>query len=82
MMSTEYINDEQWLLSVSVVTDGCGCVLQSLILQIAAQWLEQEKKDIVEAKDNYMSETCPAPDLSGDQAALMVPSLANAWLAC
>lgn len=42
------------------------------MLQIAAGWLEQEKKDIEEAKANHMSENCPTPDLSGDQAALMV----------
>ncbi|KAJ3596599.1 hypothetical protein NHX12_003004 [Muraenolepis orangiensis] len=44
---------------------------QSLILQIAAQWLEQEKKDSVEAKENHLSENCPDLDLCGDQAALM-----------
>lgn len=42
------------------------------MLQIAANWIEQEKKDIEEAKEAYMSENCPNPDLSGDQAALMV----------
>lgn len=42
------------------------------MLQIAANWIEQEKKDIEEAKEAYMAENCPAPDLSGDQAALMV----------
>lgn len=47
-------------------------VLQSLILQIALNWLEQEKKDGVSAKEAYMAEHCPAPDMSGDQAALMV----------
>ncbi|KAF3706087.1 Troponin I, fast skeletal muscle Troponin I, fast-twitch isoform [Channa argus] len=45
--------------------------LKSLILQIALTWLEQEKKDNVSAKEAYMAENCPAPDLSGDQAALM-----------
>jgi len=45
---------------------------QSLILQVAAEWLEQEAKEAVEAKEAYMSENCPAPDLSGDQAALVV----------
>lgn len=44
------------------------------MLQIAANWLEQEAKEIVEAKEAYMAEKCPAPDLSGDQAALMVPT--------
>lgn len=46
--------------------------LQSLILQIALNWIEQEKKEIEAAKETYMAEQCPAPDLSGDQAALMV----------
>ncbi|XP_074534083.1 troponin I, fast skeletal muscle-like [Halichoeres trimaculatus] len=45
--------------------------LKSLILQIAQNWLEQEKKDLVAAKEAYMSENCPDPDMSGDQAALM-----------
>ncbi|KAK2842804.1 hypothetical protein Q5P01_013004 [Channa striata] len=45
--------------------------LKSLILQIALNWLEQEKKDNVSSKEAYMAEHCPAPDLSGDQAALM-----------
>lgn len=42
------------------------------MLQIAANWIEQEKKDIEEAKEAYMAENCPTPDLSGDQNALMV----------
>ncbi|KAM9351974.1 uncharacterized protein ABDE67_006833 [Symphorus nematophorus] len=45
--------------------------LKSLMLQIAASWIEQEKKDIEAAKQTYMSENCPTPDTSGDQAALM-----------
>nr|XP_046250287.1 troponin I, fast skeletal muscle-like [Scatophagus argus] len=45
--------------------------LKSLILQIAQNWLDQEKKDMEVAKEAYMAEHCPAPDLSGDQAALM-----------
>ena len=49
-----------------------GCFLQSLILSIGAGWLEQEKKDLVAAKAAYMSENCPTPSMSGDQAALMV----------
>lgn len=44
------------------------------MLQIAASWIEQEKKDIAAAKEAYMAENCPPPDLSGDQAALMVRS--------
>lgn len=42
------------------------------MLQIAANWLEQEANDIAAAKEAYMAENCPAPDTSGDQAALMV----------
>lgn len=42
------------------------------MLQIAANWIEQEKKDIEAAKEAYMAENCPTPDMSGDQAALMV----------
>ncbi|XP_070686099.1 troponin I, fast skeletal muscle-like [Pempheris klunzingeri] len=45
--------------------------LKSLILQIAANWLEQEAKDIAAAKEAYMAENCPAPDMSSDQATLM-----------
>uniref|UniRef100_A0A8C9Y7F3 Troponin I type 2a (skeletal, fast), tandem duplicate 2 n=1 Tax=Sander lucioperca TaxID=283035 RepID=A0A8C9Y7F3_SANLU len=45
--------------------------MSSLILSIGAGWLEQEKKDLVVAKAAYMSENCPAPSMSGDQAALM-----------
>nr|XP_043892405.1 troponin I, fast skeletal muscle-like [Solea senegalensis]XP_043892406.1 troponin I, fast skeletal muscle-like [Solea senegalensis]XP_043892407.1 troponin I, fast skeletal muscle-like [Solea senegalensis] len=45
--------------------------LKSLMLQIAASWIVQEKKDNEEAKAAYMAENCPTPDLSGDQAALM-----------
>lgn len=42
------------------------------MLQIAASWLEQEANEIAEAKEAYLAEKCPAPDLSGDQTALMV----------
>uniref|UniRef100_A0A8C2X652 Troponin I type 2a (skeletal, fast), tandem duplicate 2 n=1 Tax=Cyclopterus lumpus TaxID=8103 RepID=A0A8C2X652_CYCLU len=42
-----------------------------VILQIAATWLEQEAGENVAAKEAYMAERCSAPDLSGDQAALM-----------
>lgn len=42
------------------------------MLQIAANWLEQEANEIAEAKEAYLAEKCPAPDLSGDQTALMV----------
>uniref|UniRef100_A0A665TGA8 Troponin I, fast skeletal muscle-like n=1 Tax=Echeneis naucrates TaxID=173247 RepID=A0A665TGA8_ECHNA len=46
--------------------------LKSLMLQIAAGMIEQEKKELKAVKEAYMAENCPAPSLSGDQAALMV----------
>ena len=46
--------------------------LQSLMLQIAAAWIVQEKKDAVVIKETYMAETCPVPEVNVDQAALMV----------
>lgn len=42
------------------------------MLQIAANWIVQEKKDLEDTKKAYMAEHCPSPNLSGDQAALMV----------
>ncbi|XP_072291984.1 troponin I, fast skeletal muscle-like [Eucyclogobius newberryi] len=45
--------------------------LKSLMLQIAAQWLAQEKKDDIAAKEAYMAQNCASPDMSGDQNALM-----------
>ena len=42
------------------------------MLQIAANWIEQETKDLVVAKKAYMDETCVKPSLTGDQAALIV----------
>ncbi|XP_007568566.1 PREDICTED: troponin I, fast skeletal muscle-like [Poecilia mexicana] len=45
--------------------------LKSLVLSVAATWLEKEKKELVVAKEAYMAEHCPAPNLSGDQATLM-----------
>ncbi|XP_061578189.1 troponin I, fast skeletal muscle-like [Cololabis saira] len=45
--------------------------LKSVILQIAQTWIEEEKKEVIAAKEAYMSERCPAPDAHGDQAALM-----------
>ena len=42
------------------------------MLQIAAQWIEQESKDLEVTKQAYMAEHCPKPDLNGDQAALLV----------
>ncbi|KAK5901594.1 hypothetical protein CesoFtcFv8_006945 [Champsocephalus esox] len=45
--------------------------LKSLILSIAATWIEEETAENIAAKAAYMSEHCVKPDLSGDQAALM-----------
>ncbi|XP_077373942.1 troponin I, fast skeletal muscle-like isoform X2 [Festucalex cinctus] len=45
--------------------------LKSLILSIAAQWIQEEKKELAVAKQNYLAETCTRPGLSGDQATLM-----------
>ncbi|XP_031695923.1 troponin I, fast skeletal muscle-like [Anarrhichthys ocellatus] len=45
--------------------------LKSVMLQIAAAWIQQEKKDIAATKLTYMAESCPKPNMSGDQAALM-----------
>lgn len=56
----------------SVAPGWCISVLQSLMLQIAQSWIENEKKELVVVKQNYMAEQCPPPNLSGDQAALMV----------
>lgn len=42
------------------------------MLQIAANWLEQEANESAAAKEAYMAEKCPAPDMSGDMAALTV----------
>ncbi|XP_071400773.1 troponin I, fast skeletal muscle-like, partial [Centroberyx affinis] len=43
----------------------------SLILQIAATWLEQEATESAAAKEAHMAENCAAPDLSGDMASLV-----------
>lgn len=48
---------------------------QSLMLQIAANWLEQEATETAAAKEAYMEEHCPAPDMSGDMAAMAVTGL-------
>uniref|UniRef100_A0A668TK71 Troponin I2, fast skeletal type n=1 Tax=Oreochromis aureus TaxID=47969 RepID=A0A668TK71_OREAU len=45
--------------------------LKSLMLQIAANWIEKEKQEIAVSKQNYVAEKCPPPALSGDQATLM-----------
>lgn len=42
------------------------------MLQIAANWIVQETKDIAAAKEAYIAEHCPSPALHGDQATLMV----------
>nr|XP_046208440.1 troponin I, fast skeletal muscle-like [Oncorhynchus gorbuscha]XP_046208442.1 troponin I, fast skeletal muscle-like [Oncorhynchus gorbuscha] len=44
--------------------------LKSLVLQIAFELIEVEKKEAVQEKANYMAEL-PALDLSGDQTALV-----------
>ncbi|KAK6318471.1 hypothetical protein J4Q44_G00117620 [Coregonus suidteri] len=44
--------------------------LKSLMLQIAANMIETEKKEAKQEKDNFMA-AIPALDLSGDQAALV-----------
>ncbi|KAM8751184.1 troponin I, fast skeletal muscle-like isoform 1-T1 [Acanthopagrus schlegelii] len=45
--------------------------LKSLMLQIAANWIAQETKELAAAKEAYMAEHCQKPSLSGDQATLM-----------
>ncbi|XP_061750380.1 troponin I, fast skeletal muscle-like [Nerophis ophidion] len=45
--------------------------LKSMMLQIGATLIEQESKDLLVAKEAYMAENCPAPDLSGDLASLL-----------
>ncbi|KAL6106191.1 tnni2 [Pungitius sinensis] len=45
--------------------------LKSLMLQIAAKWILEEKKENEDAKKAYMAEACPSPNTRGDQAALM-----------
>jgi len=44
--------------------------LKSLMLVIAADWLEQEKKEIADNRVAYMAENAPPPDMNGDEAAL------------
>ncbi|KAM4554394.1 troponin I, fast skeletal muscle-like isoform 1-T2 [Fundulus diaphanus] len=44
--------------------------LKSMLLQIATKWLEEEKREVAAAKEAYIAENCPPPDLSGDVAAL------------
>ncbi|XP_056272713.1 troponin I, fast skeletal muscle-like [Pseudoliparis swirei] len=45
--------------------------LKSLMLQIAAKWIQEDKEEIAAAKQAYMVENCASPNRSGDQAALM-----------
>ncbi|XP_034443878.1 troponin I, fast skeletal muscle-like isoform X2 [Hippoglossus hippoglossus] len=45
--------------------------LKSVILQIALTWIEQEKKEKILEKENYMAEHCISPDTAGDQNTLM-----------
>lgn len=42
------------------------------MLQIAAKWIQEEQKENEAVKKAYMAESCPSPNKSGDQAALMV----------
>ncbi|KAM9377629.1 troponin I, fast skeletal muscle-like [Pholidichthys leucotaenia] len=58
-------------MSEKKMTSSRRYALKSLILQIAQNWLEKEKKELVETKEAYMTEHCPPPDLSGDQNTLM-----------
>lgn len=51
-------------------------LFQSLMLQIAANLLEQEAAEIITTKEAYLAENCAALDLSRDQAALMVKTSA------
>lgn len=48
--------------------------MQSVILSIAATWIEQEKEELAMAKRNYLAEVCTKPSFSGNQTALMVSS--------
>ncbi|KAK2880580.1 hypothetical protein Q8A73_023278 [Channa argus] len=59
------------LSEVKKMTSSRRHQLKSLMLQIAASWIEQEKEDIAGMKEAYIAENCPPPDLSGNQAALM-----------
>ncbi|TNN48804.1 Troponin I, fast skeletal muscle [Liparis tanakae] len=45
--------------------------LKSLMLQIAAKWIQEDKEEITAAKLAYMADNCPSPNRSGDQAALI-----------
>lgn len=42
------------------------------MLQIVTKWLEVEKNAVAAAKEAYIAENCPPPDLNGDIAALVV----------
>uniref|UniRef100_A0A3Q0SFC3 Troponin I type 2b (skeletal, fast), tandem duplicate 2 n=1 Tax=Amphilophus citrinellus TaxID=61819 RepID=A0A3Q0SFC3_AMPCI len=64
-------DDYHFLSNRKKMTSSRRHHLKSLILQIAMNWLEQEKKEVEATKTAYMAEHCPAPDMSGDQAALM-----------
>ncbi|KAG7255386.1 hypothetical protein CRUP_022706 [Coryphaenoides rupestris] len=71
-----YTSSDLILLNMMLPPSG-GAEPVSLILSIAANWLVQEKKDLIAAKQAYISEICPAADLSGDQATLMVHALVH-----
>ncbi|KAK5866796.1 hypothetical protein PBY51_011343 [Eleginops maclovinus] len=58
-------------MSEKKMTSSRRHALKSLILSIAAKWLDEEKVIDTAAKAAYMAEHCPTPSLSGDQATLM-----------
>ncbi|KAI9532608.1 hypothetical protein NQZ68_030550 [Dissostichus eleginoides] len=58
-------------MSEKKMTSSRRHALKSLILTIAAKWLDEEKAADIAAKEAYMAEHCVKPSMSGDQAALM-----------
>ncbi|KAL3044410.1 hypothetical protein OYC64_012824 [Pagothenia borchgrevinki] len=58
-------------MSEKKMTSSRRHVLKSLILTIAAKWLDEEKAADIAAKEEYMTEHCVKPSMSGDQATLM-----------
>ncbi|KAJ4918671.1 hypothetical protein JOQ06_000109 [Pogonophryne albipinna] len=58
-------------MSEKKMTSSRRHVLKSLILTIAARWLDEEKAADIAAKEAYMAEHCIKPSMSGDQATLM-----------
>ncbi|XP_075993591.1 troponin I, fast skeletal muscle-like [Genypterus blacodes] len=66
-----YVNLTLFLPNRKKLTNSRRHHLKSLILGIAASWLEQEKKEAIAAKEAHMAEHCPKADTSGDHATLM-----------